>query len=918
MKRLQLIILLFIIILLGCKGLDTELFIPKLEFETESVVFTEQRGSRNVVIQTNVEDWSATVAEAGASWCSALPQGGASNPFLQIFVNENSGFDDRETTITLTADKLQKTIAVIQIGLKPTIRTDRELYNILFQTDKLTMNVVANVNYEVIVSEEATWLTQIETDEENTALFSVETNQGTEAREAEVTFKQTNGMLAHTVRVVQTSRPDGYEGDSNHDFGRDVQVRVSRAESSEPGWSGYVLERSFDDDMATFYHTAWNVNEGPVTAFPVTVTYFFDNASRIDYLVFRPRQSPSTFNGSIKDVEILVSTVANPGYHSIGDFDFGDGSAPVEVAVELEKPLAIRFIVKSVNFSDPAYISSNMRPHLVIPEMQFFRTEQGGDYGWLFADDVFSELRPEITEGEIWQIKNEFMKNYALSIYRNEYQREFRVQEYKAFAIPDEEATILKTAPFNLLDNPTGIIAEVGQEFLIIVGETYGQKISMRVVDLPRGGGWAEQTYILKPGVNSFKITGNGGMIYIMYHTSNYRNVPPIKINIPFGTINGYFDIAKHTIEDWRRIIDAAKDDHFDLLGNYAHMKFTTSHLRQNTGNGVRLIEVYDSIVSLQAEHLGLVKYGRQRGNRCLFTVGYGNLFMNAMAYRTNYTVDVMDMMTTLNRIRSIEVWGPAHEAGHCNQTRPGFTWTGIVEVSTNVSTLHVQTTFNKRTTSGLLSNDCYQGGYNLFFPSRQSYALVTGYPGEKLPVFWQLELYFSWLLGYTDFYPDLYEHIRTNPDVTDIGQLHMNFVRICSDLTKTDLSEFFGFWGFLQPGSGTVSEYGTANVTLTQSMVNNVTSHIRQYELPKHKIQYIRCDNVELFRTNAAIVQGTVIKTGNRVTLNNWQNVVAIEQVDMNGNLIIPHITMWFDIDANMNKAFAISATGDRVEIIF
>ena len=901
----------FIFILSGCKTPADELFIPKLELEKESVVFTEQRSNRIVVVETNIEDWGATVNEAGADWCSVLPQGANGNYYLQISVTANGGFDERAATITVTADKLQKTITVTQIGIKPIIRTDRDVYNILFNTGELAMNVAANVNYEVIVSEDATWLTQIETEKENTVLFSVKTNQGTETREAEVTFKQTDGTLAHQVTVVQESCTSGC-----HDFGKDVQVRVSRAESSEPGWDGNVIEYSFDDDMETMYHTVW---ADPGTIFPVTLTYYFDNEPAIDYLVFYPR--PTGSNGSIKLVDVLVSTAASPGFKFVGEYDFGGSSTPYALTFpeRLENPLAVRFIVKSVDLS--IIYSSNMRYHLVIPEMKFYRTEAGGDYSWLFADDIYSELRPEITENEIWAIENESMRNYALSIYRNEYQREFRVQEYKAFAIALEEATILKTGPFNLIDNPTGILAETGQEFIVFVGETHGQNISMRV-ESQEAGNWGATDYLLKKGVNNFKITGKSGLTYIIYNTSDYRNAPPIKINILTGTINGYFDITKHTNDDWKRIIANAKDDHFDLLGTHAHLKFTTSHLRANTDNAVRLVEVYDSIVSLEARHLGLVKYGRERGNRCLFSVGYYNgLFMSSSAYRTNYNVGLMDMVTSISRIRSGEIWGPAHEAGHANQTRPGFRWPGIVEVSNNVSTMYVEMTFNKWTVSGLLRNGAngYQTAFDLFYPDRKCYALISGHYGEKLPAFWQLELYFARALDYTDFYPDLYEYIRTHPDENAIGQLHMNFVRMCSDLVQKDLSEFFEFWGFLTPGTGTVDDYGTASVSLTQSMINTVKNQVSQYDPPQHKIQYIRCDNVELFRNNAAIVQGSVGKVGNRIVLSNWQNVVAIEQVDVNGNLIVPTTgTMSFDIHANMAKAFAISATGERVEINF
>ena len=40
--------------------------------------------------------------------------------------------------------------------------------------------------------------------------------------------------------------------------------------------------------------------------------------------------------------------------------------------------------------------------------------------------------------------------------------------------------------------------------------------------------------------------------------------------------------------------------------------------------------------------------------------------------------------------------WGPAHEVGHCNQTRPGLKWSGLTEVSNNIMSLFIQTSFGR------------------------------------------------------------------------------------------------------------------------------------------------------------------------------------------------------------------------------
>ena len=45
------------------------------------------------------------------------------------------------------------------------------------------------------------------------------------------------------------------------------------------------------------------------------------------------------------------------------------------------------------------------------------------------------------------------------------------------------------------------------------------------------------------------------------------------------------------------------------------------------------------------------------------------------------------------NVLKTTGCWGPAHEIGHCNQTRPGVKWIGLTEVTNNIMSEYVQTT---------------------------------------------------------------------------------------------------------------------------------------------------------------------------------------------------------------------------------
>lgn len=68
-----------------------------------------------------------------------------------------------------------------------------------------------------------------------------------------------------------------------------------------------------------------------------------------------------------------------------------------------------------------------------------------------------------------------------------------------------------------------------------------------------------------------------------------------------------------------------------------------------------------------------------------------------------------------------------------------------------------------------------------------------------KLIPFWQLELYFGKVLGRTPreqadkggFYPDIYEYVRTHPDLPTPGEQQLEFVYITSKVAGMNLLDF-------------------------------------------------------------------------------------------------------------------------------
>ena len=619
--------------------------------------------------------------------------------------------------------------------------------------------------------------------------------------------------------VVESKNPGFVSGDT--------RVLVHKAEASEAQSDGKV-EKSHDDNLNTHYHSRW----GDGTVFPVTLTYYFENVPQIDYVVYHPRLAPSN-NGNFKEFELWYSTEGNPDFVKYGEYDFeGRGTATtITFTNSLKAPKAIRFIVKS-----------GLNNFVSCAEMYFYIKKPQPIVPPIFTDNTFTELLPGVGKKAIDTIQNDFFRNLAMALLANCYPHEFRIQEYKPYPHPTKKASENKTWPYSILDNPTGIYVNTTDELLVFVGKLNSGSASLSINVIDFDDSYSNNPISIKEGINVVK-PGKKGLVYVMYHTSNPAD-QPVKIHIATGTVNGYYDIAKHDKNDWERLLNSAKGKYFDVLGQYSHMTFPTASFRQYTPNGQRLVEVYDSIAYLEQRFIGLEKYNRMNNNRMYFHVIYdGRIY--ATHYRTAYDISIMPAICDVNRARSTDIWGLAHEVGHINQTQPGFDWAGMTEVSNNVYSMYVQYIFGNK--SRLLNDkpspytSLYEKGFTEIIDAG---AIHFTYPDVfcKLIPFWQLELYYSRAKGYTDVYADIHEQVRLRPNQSNNGAHQMEFIRICCDVVKEDLTDFFKAWGMLTP----VAE---SNFTCTQTQIDEIINYAKRYPKPAKDFRYIHDDNIEEYK---------------------------------------------------------------------
>lgn len=623
----------------------------------------------------------------------------------------------------------------------------------------------------------------------------------------------------------------------------DIKIKpVSGTASSAQSGSG--IEKSFDGNMSTLYHS----QHGNVNRFPITLQYNFANTvEQIDYLIYYPRTTGT--NGNFKEIEVRYKLQGEEIEKFYKEYNFGGAGTASVVRFEeaLVKPLYIKIIVKS------GVGDNNGIGFASCAEMEFYQKNSDSfDYLDIFADASCSEIKEGVTEEDIKKIKIEFYKKLAEDIFYGDYDKEFRIQEYQSYPHPMYIADKNKTNPYGRRDNPTGIYAFKGESLVIFAAEsaeeTYPGILIYKEESKNEGS-----SYGLQPGLNIITPSHNG-LIYVMYYTMEGKE-KPVKINIVTGGVNGYFDLAKHNTEDWKRLIKNAPYPYFDMKGKYAILNFETKAYRNYTKDkGVELMQAYDDLVRLEMDFMGLFKYNKAFSTRMHFQVVYGDNHMYATSYYTGYNQGTQKDILDYDKLTSKAytsgwaggtAWGPAHEVGHCNQTRPGLKWHGMTEVTNNIHSQFVTTSWQQpsRLNDEVLSTygNRYNKAIQTIVKAEKPHNESGGDVFCKLVPFWQLKLYIHDVLGNDDFYKDLYEKIRVTPNLTVgkngntvDGQYQLNFTKMVCEISGYDFTEFFEDWGFYRSYSSSFDDYGTKTFTVTKAGIEAIKSEIATLNLPK------------------------------------------------------------------------------------
>jgi hypothetical protein len=485
-----------------------------------------------------------------------------------------------------------------------------------------------------------------------------------------------------------------------------------------------------------------------------------------------------------------------------------------------------------------------------------------------FTDDICTELAVPYSAMTDEQLQTamsampQVLIDIAIKVKNNAWEKrekEFRVMEAKPYSNSYNWREYMKVNQYSNLQNPTGIMAN--NEYLyIFVGSELPDSIWIELNQVSGNMAYPLMSKVLQSGLNVVKISesepGDEKMMFIQYYvdtdssatSKKLADYPVVPIHIEGGYVNGYFDKARHTDEDWRDMIaNHFKHYSVQVLGERTLFHMELNNIKKACPNTITdAINWWDEMVTRQHELMGADKYYDRWNDLMMAKDGYEGMFMYATEGYTYYEYYTLPDILPWNTVYADpgQMWGPAHEIGHMNQGAINIV--SCTEASNNLfSNVQVHRT-GKSTTRGNGVAYC-----------ADEYLKKTPFPlrGDvigKSRMYFQLYLYFHAAGKDKTFYPRLFEALRK--DRLEEGERDRNwvaqtmaidnqlkFAEKCCEIAQMDLSEFFEVWGFFEPMKDAwVGDYTNFNVNLTKEEADASRARMQKYEKKGGHLMFI------------------------------------------------------------------------------
>ena len=985
----------------GPKELEPGTFELNID-EYATIALEQYRQTVFIPITTNVSeaDW---LLESNQNWCQ-VGFSLSSEKGIMLAVDENT---DKEASRTAqvsigTNGQRKYTISVVQTGYGPAIIVSN--VTVGPEGGKVYMDVVSNVdiNEELVKSpalntedntDVGNWISfaGIETTKAFTPtrfVFNVQVNELPDKRVAEVQLKARDSADSKADTKCLITQNSITVTSTEVFTDEKIVPQSASANQDDANYSG-TPAALVDGNYGTFYHSPAGVGG---TVFPVIWEFEFTGDKRIDYINIMHRGSGSGtgnhWRGQIGEFNVYYKTADSGEYTLAQSFDFG-GRGGYQTA-NLTNPIENATWVKiEILDGDPSSSSYEDGKYIACAEVEFFNSNRSEVNEWIdkiFTDLSCSELKSGVTKKQIIQmnaVSPYLATNVAMKLFNNEYnenEKDFRIHSYEPYSDSHVNKALVMQY-YTSMNNPTGIEVKNGQDIIVCVDQIpAGQSVSLSVYGEesehgPNYGGGGEneninQNTVLTAGINNVRITADG-MAYVMNTVpesnradlSTFKNVK-VHILPGCGTVQGYFDPARHSDERYQEILNRCTYKYFMVKGERCMFLFHTNQLRSDYPKSIRSgIGAWDNLVTWELELMGLDKVKWFNNHMMAVTSTNPDIYMNATNRRVQFNANTISWICSAEQLNKpgdretagvCNIWGPAHEMGHVNQM--AINWRSTTESSNNLFSNYA----NFKMGGDNYYKTFWSRGDKLEklaadYANKVPWAILGdgSYQGEDpalhMRMNWQLWNYYQ-NCGYkVDFFPALFAYFRDghqlpNQSALDYygkaenaGQCQLDYYEACCAVSGQDLTDFFDVWGFFRTIDQTYEQYGSTKYTVTDAMINASKARVRDMNLPKAApMQYLEDRTThggekysdmgyfQLFKDQTKITKTPKASVnGSKVTLTDYEQAVAVELrrgTTDTGELLyfsnMASFTVPSGVNISGNTLWAVQYDGTRIKI--
>ena len=343
---------------------------------------------------------------------------------------------------------------------------------------------------------------------------------------------------------------------------------------------------------------------------------------------------------------------------------------------------------------------------------------------------------------------------------------------------------------------PTGIYVKPNEQVTIEVSGT--QKIRAIIGTHQYDKEWGKEV-TLSPGSNTIS-SPNGGLLGF----DNPQDTGTVKVKVTQGgSPVPFFELGKHTKEDWIAMMNKYPDAHaVQLKSEKAVLTVTQDSAKKYIvdQDPIPLLKKYDEMIRAQDKISGLSETDPNPLHRLTHRIWAFVENPNKPDWGMYASLDGAVFTTAGNAIEStLNVnkfgWGQMHEAGHARQQYP-WTWNdlrGMGEVTVNLYSLAAQKQLFPNQPTRLEKEGDYNRAFTYLKQTDKEYKNIDDL-FVKLVMLWQLQLAYG-----EDFYPNLHKLYRELPKdqlpKTDEDKIQA-FIYNTSKVAQQNLLPFFDQWG--------------------------------------------------------------------------------------------------------------------------